>query len=142
MNVIILTGGKNTRLWPMSREKYSRQFLKLVYDTASIEASYQRTLKIVGPKIHVNSRYMTTHVRYMSTHVRMYVNHQVVNSPECWTWPGRSGSRTPAWTLPASSTSAPTKCMVTSPWQAPRSSPKALQSNPAVPTVSPRQRVT
>jgi len=34
----------------MSREKYSKQFLKLVDNTPLIEASYQRALKIVGPE--------------------------------------------------------------------------------------------
>ena len=50
MKVIILAGGKGTRLWSMSREKYSKQFLKLVDDTPLIETSYQRALKIVGPE--------------------------------------------------------------------------------------------
>jgi len=33
MKVIILAGGKGTRLWPMSREKYSKQ-LRLVDNTS------------------------------------------------------------------------------------------------------------
>jgi mannose-1-phosphate guanylyltransferase/mannose-6-phosphate isomerase len=50
MKVIILAGGKGKRLWPMSREKHSKQFLKLVDDTPLIKASYRRALKIVGPE--------------------------------------------------------------------------------------------
>ncbi|MEM3503861.1 MAG: mannose-1-phosphate guanylyltransferase/mannose-6-phosphate isomerase [Nitrososphaeria archaeon] len=50
MKVIILAGGMGTRLWPMSRENYSKQFLKLVDDTPLIEASYRRALEIVTPE--------------------------------------------------------------------------------------------
>jgi len=30
MNVVILCGGKGSRLWPLSREKLPKQFLQLV----------------------------------------------------------------------------------------------------------------
>ena len=50
MKVIILAGGKSTRLWPMSREQCSKQFFKLVDDTPLIETSYQRALKIFEPE--------------------------------------------------------------------------------------------
>ncbi len=40
MKVIILAGGKGTRLWPMSREKYSKQFLKLANQNHLIEVYF------------------------------------------------------------------------------------------------------
>jgi mannose-1-phosphate guanylyltransferase/mannose-6-phosphate isomerase len=50
MKLIILVEGKGTRLWPLSREKYSKQFLKLVDNTPLIESSYKKTLKIASPE--------------------------------------------------------------------------------------------
>jgi mannose-1-phosphate guanylyltransferase/mannose-6-phosphate isomerase len=50
MKLIILAGGKGTQLWPLSRKKYSKQFLKLVDNTPLIESSYRRALKIIGPE--------------------------------------------------------------------------------------------
>jgi mannose-1-phosphate guanylyltransferase/mannose-6-phosphate isomerase len=39
VKVIILASGKGTRLWPLSREKYSKQFLKLMDGTPLIEVT-------------------------------------------------------------------------------------------------------
>ena len=50
MKLIILAGGKNTRLWPLFHKKYSKQFLKLIDNTSLIEPSYKRALKIADPK--------------------------------------------------------------------------------------------
>jgi len=50
MKVFILAGGKGTRLWPLSREKYSKQFLKLVDGRELLEATYDRVLNLVDPK--------------------------------------------------------------------------------------------
>ncbi|MGC8972235.1 MAG: mannose-1-phosphate guanylyltransferase/mannose-6-phosphate isomerase [bacterium] len=50
MKVFILAGGKGTRLWPLSREKYSKQFLKLVDGKELLESTYDRVLNIVEPK--------------------------------------------------------------------------------------------
>jgi len=39
VKIIILAGGRGTRLWPMSREKYSKQFLKLNSSEPLIEST-------------------------------------------------------------------------------------------------------
>jgi mannose-1-phosphate guanylyltransferase/mannose-6-phosphate isomerase len=50
MKIVILAGGKGTRLWPLSREKYSKQFLKFINGKPLLEATYERALKIVNPE--------------------------------------------------------------------------------------------
>jgi mannose-1-phosphate guanylyltransferase/mannose-6-phosphate isomerase len=50
MKVIVLAGGRGTRLWPMSRELYSKQFLCLPGSSESLLASaYVRAQALVQP---------------------------------------------------------------------------------------------
>jgi len=51
MKVIVLAGGRGTRLWPMSRELYSKQFLRLPGSSESLLASaYIRAQALVHPE--------------------------------------------------------------------------------------------
>jgi len=51
MKVIVLAGGRGTRLWPMSRELYSKQFLRLPGCGESLLASaYVRAQTLVQPE--------------------------------------------------------------------------------------------
>ncbi|MDR7067975.1 mannose-1-phosphate guanylyltransferase/mannose-6-phosphate isomerase [Pseudoxanthomonas japonensis] len=45
---LILSGGSGTRLWPLSREAYPKQFLPLVGDTTMLQATWQRAAPIAG----------------------------------------------------------------------------------------------
>lgn len=51
MKVIVLAGGSDTRLWPMSRELYSKQFFTLPGDGQSLLAkAYERAKVLVEPQ--------------------------------------------------------------------------------------------
>lgn len=45
---VILSGGSGTRLWPLSRESYPKQFLPLTGDTTMLQATWQRVAAIAG----------------------------------------------------------------------------------------------
>ena len=45
---VILSGGSGTRLWPLSREMYPKQFLPLVGDKSMLQATWLRVAPIAG----------------------------------------------------------------------------------------------
>jgi mannose-1-phosphate guanylyltransferase/mannose-6-phosphate isomerase len=45
---LILSGGSGTRLWPLSREAYPKQFLPLVGDATMLQATWQRAAPMAG----------------------------------------------------------------------------------------------
>jgi len=50
LKAVILAGGKGTRLWPLSRERFSKQFIKLISDKSLLELTYERILDLVQPQ--------------------------------------------------------------------------------------------
>ena len=45
---IILAGGSGSRLWPLYRELYPKQLLKLISSKSLLERTYERLMGIMG----------------------------------------------------------------------------------------------
>lgn len=50
MKAIILAGGSGTRLWPLSRQSFPKQFLKLNGDRSLLQQTVERMLKFLPPE--------------------------------------------------------------------------------------------
>ena len=71
MYSVILCGGSGTRLWPLSRKNFPKQFLNLYGDNSLIQETFLRVSKFI-PKENI----------YFSTNVNNYFNilNQIKNS--------------------------------------------------------------
>lgn len=50
MIAVILAGGQGTRLWPLSRQQYPKQFLKINGEASLLQETVRRLLPVVAPK--------------------------------------------------------------------------------------------
>ncbi len=60
--MVIMAGGKGTRLWPMSRNQKPKQLQKLITENSMIQETYNRVIKMYSPKkifISTNKSYVS-----------------------------------------------------------------------------------
>src|SRR3990170_3931054 len=60
MIAVVLAGGQGTRLWPLSRRQYPKQFLKINGEASLLQATVRRLLPVVAPSevvIMTNAEY-------------------------------------------------------------------------------------
>ena len=61
---VILCGGSGTRLWPLSRQHYPKQFLKLVGDTTLFQQSISRAIALENDDIQIEEILIVTNLNH------------------------------------------------------------------------------
>lgn len=81
MKALIMAGGSGTRLWPLSREKYPKQFLKVLGDKSLLKLTYERLLNFLDHSdIMIATSYeYEYHVR---NHLYPYEGYSLILEPE------------------------------------------------------------
>ena len=70
MNIILLSGGSGQRLWPLSNEIRSKQFIKIFHtEDGGLESMVQRVYRQQG--VDINDRHIEVIVRQMMRKVRV-----------------------------------------------------------------------
>jgi mannose-1-phosphate guanylyltransferase/mannose-6-phosphate isomerase len=77
MKALILAGGSGTRLWPLSRKNYPKQFLKLNANKSLLQETAERLLRVVSAEdmiVMTNNEY--------KFHVQTDLNSILLNQPQ------------------------------------------------------------
>jgi len=80
---IILAGGSGSRLWPLSRELYPKQFLSFSEEKTLLQLTYQRLQKFTEPQNIVtvaNNRHVSG-IRFQLGKLEDYTKHCVIGEP-------------------------------------------------------------
>lgn len=82
MKVLILAGGGGTRLFPLSRDDFPKQFLKLTDNESLLQKTVKRALKIVGTLDNIifltNKNYLFTLKQQVYESTKMYPKHFIL----------------------------------------------------------------
>lgn len=87
MKAILLAGGSGTRLWPLSRKNYPKQFLKLKGEKSLLQDTALRLLKVFPLEdimVLTNSEYkfhVISHLKSLSTGSNNFSNDNVILEP-------------------------------------------------------------
>lgn len=80
---IILAGGSGSRLWPLSREFYPKQFLNFSKDKTLLQATYQRLSQFAGPEniLTIANQKHASCINFQLSEIENTTEHKVIGEP-------------------------------------------------------------